>query len=217
MFVARIYYSEKYNALRVKNTPIERKSSYFGHLITSEVSAREIRSYNLGEYFKRKYFSIREHLIGERLRISRQRTIAESLVSALASLGFFACIYFVTLGAINGSVSTGDIAVFMVMFPMIFNYLQELTAGITAVYSNNLYVKYIFELFDIGSRLYENPQPVQIPAVDAYSLTLEGVDFRYSPADKKVLKDVSIVIPQGKLIALEIGRASCWERVCQYV
>src|SRR3546814_15533191 len=87
MFVARIYYSEKYNALRVKNTPIERKSSYFGHLITSEVSAREIRSYNLGEYFKRKYFSIREHLIGERLRISRQRTIAESLVSALASLG----------------------------------------------------------------------------------------------------------------------------------
>src|SRR3546814_6796520 len=84
MFVARIYYSEKYNALRVKNTPIERKSSYFGHLITSEVSAREIRSYNLGEYFKRKYFSIREHLIGERLRISRQRTIAESLVSALA-------------------------------------------------------------------------------------------------------------------------------------
>src|SRR3546814_10898042 len=87
MFVARIYYSEKYNALRVKNTPIERKSSYFGPLITSEVSAREIRSYNLGEYFKRKYFSIREHLIGERLRISRQRAIAESLVSALASLG----------------------------------------------------------------------------------------------------------------------------------
>src|SRR5690606_14528372 len=53
MFLVHIYFSEKQNALRIKNTPIERQASYFGHLITSEISAREIRSYNLGEYFKR--------------------------------------------------------------------------------------------------------------------------------------------------------------------
>ncbi|MFC3196184.1 ABC transporter ATP-binding protein [Parapedobacter deserti] len=202
MFAARIYYSEKYNALRVKNTPVERISSYFGHLITSELSAREIRSYNLGDYFKRKYFGIRTHLIGERLKISRQRSKAESMVSALASLGFFSCIYFVTLGAIDGRVSTGDIAVFVVMFPMIFGYLQELTSGITAVYSNNMYVKYIFELFDLRTGLYENPNPVPIPGASVHDLTLENVSFRYPHADKMVLKDVSIAIPQGKLVAL---------------
>lgn len=202
MFAVRIYYSEKHNALRIKNTPIERKSSYFGHLITSEISAREIRSYNLGEYFKTKYFGIRTHLIGERLNISRQRSIAESMVSALASLGFFSCIYFVTLGAIDGRVSTGDIAIFMIMFPMIFGYLQELTSGITAVYSNNLYVKYIFELFDLKSRLRETANPVPIPEVSVPHLTFENVNFNYPHADKLVLKDVSIAIPQGKITAL---------------
>ena len=201
-FAIRIYYSEKYNALRVKNTPIERKSSYFGHLITSETSAREIRSYSLGDYFKEKYFNIRTRLIGERLRISRQRSMAESIVSSMGSLGFFSCIYFVTLGAIEGRVSTGDIAIFMLMFPMIFNYLQELTSGITAVYSNNMYVKYIFELFDLKSVLYENPNPVPIPDAPSYQLTLEKVNFRYPHIDKLVLEDVSIAIPQGKIVAL---------------
>src|SRR5690606_13180925 len=73
MFVVRIYFSRKYNALRVRNTPLDRLAGYFSHLITSEIPAREVRSYNLGEYFKQKYFSIRTSLVSERLKISLQR------------------------------------------------------------------------------------------------------------------------------------------------
>lgn len=202
MFWVRIYFSEKHNALRIKNTPIERQADYFGQLITSEISAREIRSYNLGEYFKNKYFEIRTRLVGERLKISRQRTIAESVFNAIASLGFFACIYFIIMGVIEGRVSAGDIGIFLVIFPMVFSYLHVMIAGITAVYSNSLYVKYIFELFDLKSELKdpENPQP--IPAFAETCLSVDNLSFGYPHLGRLVLRNVSLVVPKRKIIAL---------------
>ncbi|GGC48755.1 HlyB/MsbA family ABC transporter [Parapedobacter defluvii] len=202
MFIVRIHFSRKYNALRIRNTPTERLASYFSHLITSEISAREIRSYNLGEYFKKKYFDIRTDLIGERLKISLQRTKAESGFNAIASLGFFTCIYFIARGAIDGRVSPGDIAIFLVIFPMIFGYLREMTSGITAVYSNNLYVKYIFELFDLKSSLHEIASPQAIPGSPHVKLKVDDLSFRYPHADKLILNGISLEISPGKIVAL---------------
>lgn len=202
MFWVRIHFSDKQNALRIKNTPLERKAGYFGQLITSEVSAREIRSYNLGDYFKNKYFAIRTRLMGERLKISRQRTIAESGFHAIASLGFFACIYFITLGVIDGRVSTGDIGIFLVIFPMIFNYLHSITAGISSVYSNSLYVKYIFELFDLKSQLNEPAEPQPIPTSTHTTLVVDSLSFRYPHDARMVLSGINLEIPSRKVIAL---------------
>ncbi|PPL00268.1 ABC transporter ATP-binding protein [Parapedobacter indicus] len=204
MFLVRIYFSEKQNALRIKNTPLERQASYYGQLITSEVSAKEVRSYNLGDYFKDKYFGIRKKLVAERLRISLQSTFSEAGLGSLTSLSFFICIYFIAMGAIDGRVSSGDIAIFLLMFPMFFGYLQEVMGSITTVYTNNIYVKYIFDLFDLKSELPEPESPQPIPDVKDGEgvLQVENLNFKYPHADKDVLKDVSLVIPQGKVVAL---------------
>jgi len=202
MFVVRIYFSRKYNALRVRNTPLDRLAGYFSHLITSEIPAREVRSYNLGEYFKQKYFSIRTSLVSERLKISLQRTKAESAFNAVASLGFFTCIYFIARGAIEGRVSPGDIAIFLVIFPMIFGYLHEMTAGITAVYSNNLYVKYIFELFDLKSSLQDAVSPKPIRCTVNTKLTVDNLSFSYPHADKLILNGISLEIVPRRIVAL---------------
>lgn len=204
MFLVRIYFSEKQNSLRIKNTPLERQASYYGQLITSEVSAKEVRSYNLGDYFKDKYFRIRKKLVAERLKITLQSTFSEAGLGSLTSLSFFICIYFIAMGAIDGRVSSGDIAIFLLMFPMFFGYLQEVMGSITTVYANNIYVKYIFDLFDLKSELPEPETPQPIPdATDGKSvLQVENLNFKYPHADKVVLKDVSLVIPQGKVVAL---------------
>src|SRR5690606_28852026 len=103
-----------------------------------EVPAKEVRAYNLGDHFKKQYFNIRLQLMTERLKISLQRTKGEVLTTSLASLGFFACIFYIAVGAIRGSVSVGDITVFLVIFPQIFNLLQGVTAAISIVYQNNI-------------------------------------------------------------------------------
>src|SRR5690606_13441679 len=86
-FFVRIYYADKQNTLRMQHTPTERKAGYLSSLITSDVPAKEIRSYGLGDYLKNQYLDIRMKLVSERLRISFNRSKSETLTTAISSLG----------------------------------------------------------------------------------------------------------------------------------
>src|SRR5690606_17993656 len=95
-----------------------------------------------------------------------------------------------------------DIAIFLVIFPMIFGYLHEMTAGITAVYSNNLYVKYIFELFDLKSSLQDAVSPKPIRCTVNTKLTVDNLSFSYPHADKLILNGISLEIVPRRIVAL---------------
>ncbi|HWK56108.1 MAG TPA: ABC transporter ATP-binding protein [Parapedobacter sp.] len=198
----RIHYSGKLNELRIKNTPLERKTTYLSNLITTEVSAKEVRAYNLGHHFKKQYFGIRLQLMAERLKISLQRTKGEVLTTSLASLGFFACIFYIAMGAINGTVSAGDITIFLVIFPQIFNLMQGVTAAISVVYQNNIFVNSIFELFEMESDFDKTHNPAPIPGGPDMCIEMKHVSFTYPHLHTPTLEDISIDIPVGKIVGL---------------
>src|SRR5690606_16576091 len=54
--IVRVVFADKLNPLRIKHTAIEREPNYYSKLITAESSAKEIRSYSLGNYLKQRYF-----------------------------------------------------------------------------------------------------------------------------------------------------------------
>jgi ATP-binding cassette subfamily B protein len=88
MFV-RIHFAEKLHDRRVQQTALERKSAYLSSLITSDTSAKEIRSLGLGNYLRSIYLKIRISLLGERFQISRKSTVGEIITTGIATVGFF--------------------------------------------------------------------------------------------------------------------------------
>lgn len=199
----RIHFSNKLNLFRIKTTPLERSATYFSQLITSESSAKEIRSYDLGDYFKNKSLNIRLQLLAERLKIAFSRTKGEILTGTLASLGLFACTAYTINHALEGKVTIGDITVFLLVFPQIFNFLQGISAGISAVYHNNIFINSIYELLDLKSpeRITSLPS-VQTPETDSLTLKFADVSFKYPHMDKPTLKNINLEIPAGKIVAL---------------
>src|SRR5690606_34574263 len=130
---------------------LERHATYFGQLITSELTAKEVRAFDLGNYFKHKYLKIRLQLLAERLKISLARTNGEIIATTLASLGLFACIGYTINQALDGKVTIGDFAIFLVVFPQIFNFLQGVASGISSIYQHNIFINSIYELLDLES------------------------------------------------------------------
>lgn len=199
----RIYYSDKLNLLRIRHTALERQSSYFGSLLTSESVAKEIRLFGLGDYFISRLTGIRNAIVGERLKISYQRTMNEVMATVLATLGFFSCIGYVVWGAIHGAVTIGDIAIFLVVFPQVFNMMQGVTTGITVVYHNHIFVKSVFDLFDLRSVVTEQVEKtVTMGLKTPASLELDNVSFTYPHANRPTLCNVSLSLPEGKVVAI---------------
>src|SRR5690606_4939852 len=81
--LVHINFADKFNAWRIKQTPLERKSEYYSSLITTQQHAKEIRSYNLGDYIKVAYMKIRKVLLTEKLKISKARTGNELITSTI--------------------------------------------------------------------------------------------------------------------------------------
>src|SRR5699024_989207 len=102
--LVRINFADKFNDWRIKQTPFERQSQYYSALITTEQHAKEIRSYDLGEYFKDAFMKIRIKLLYEKLKISRDRTRNEIITAGLSSIGFFSCIAYIILGSKTNSI-----------------------------------------------------------------------------------------------------------------
>lgn len=200
--IVRVYFSDKQNTLRIKHTPTERKTSYLSSLITSDTTAKEVRSYNLGGFFKEQYYRIRMALLEERLKISFSRTVGEAITSGLSSVGFFVCMGYIMLRAAKGDSTLGDITLFLVIFPQTFSLLQNIASGISVVYQGNIFVSSIFELFDIKKDTPLAEGTVSIPDNDSLDLELKNVNFSYPNTGKLALTDINMKLPAGKIIAV---------------
>jgi ATP-binding cassette subfamily B protein len=200
-FLARVLLAEKLHRLREAHTPIERKASYLSSLITGDSLAKEVRGFGLGNYLKEMYLSIRLDLLKQRLKIIKNGAIQDMITSMFASIGFFGCVTFICFSAIQGKISLGDISMFIIVFPQLFNLLQSLSQGLSALYQNSIFLTHLFQLFDLKPLLTDCDNPVEIPA-DAMQMSMENVNFTYPNSTQPVLKDINITVAPGKVIAI---------------
>jgi ATP-binding cassette subfamily B protein len=198
----RITFADSQNALRIAQTALERKSNYTSSLLTSDILAKEIRIFGLGDYVRARYAELRKVLLSSRLKLSFARIYKELITSAISTIGFFACIGYIAIGSIKGFTTIGDISLFLVAFPQSFNIMQTLSTGITTLYQNNIFVKSVFELFDLKSSIVESPNPIPIPKDEQIDLQLNNVSFTYANSNKTALKDINLILPAGKIVAL---------------
>lgn len=198
----RIYFANKQNVWRIRHTSLERKSSYLSNLITSDVSAKEIRSYNLGGYFKDLYQVIRIEVLEQKLKLSHKRTWNETLTGSIATIGFFTCIGYISVAAVRGTTSVGDIALFLIIFPQSFSLIQNISSGISILYQNNIFINSIFELFDLKRHVVIPETTLPIPLQKALDLELKDVTFKYPFAANPALTKINLKIPSGKIIAV---------------
>ncbi|WP_316833085.1 ABC transporter ATP-binding protein [Pedobacter aquatilis] len=200
--IIRIFFSNRLNVWRIKHTPLERKSSYLSTLITADTAAKEIRAFDLGQYFNDLYRKIKFELYKEKLKISYKRTILEALTISLATTGFFACIANIAIGTVRGTTSVGDIVLFLVIFPQSFTIIQNISYGISILYHNSIFITSIFELLTIPTKLHAVDIKKALVINDNYKLELKNVSFNYPGTDQPTLKNVNISIPAGKIIAI---------------
>ncbi|GGB04141.1 ABC transporter permease [Puia dinghuensis] len=200
--LVRIRYAEQLYQWRRRQTPVERQATYLSDLLTEDTSAKEIRGYGLGAYIRGLYTGIRLGLMRERLQMTRRNTFKELLTNIMATLGLFACIAYLCFSLIKGRISVGDMSLFLIVFPQSYGILQGMAQGISGLYQNNIFINNLFELFDLRATLKEPEHPLPFPESDAVDLEVENMSFTYPHAKEPALRNVSLRVPSGKIVAI---------------
>jgi ATP-binding cassette subfamily B protein len=201
MFV-QVIFARKRFAWQKKRTQEERRASYFSSLLTADLFAKEIRLFDLGSFFSNSYDNLRNLLRGEKLALSRKRSGADFIAQLFAAIVLMGCLMLITIRALNGAITVGDMVMFYQAFQRGVGYLKELLTNITALYEDNMFVAHFFEFLDIQNQIQDPAIPVSVPQKFEKGISFDHVSFGYPGERSAVLEDISLTIGAGEVVAL---------------
>jgi ATP-binding cassette, subfamily B, bacterial len=197
----RLHYAGILYNFQRQQTPEARKSEYFNWLLTGERPSRELRLFGLGNYFmdlfKKSFIKQKE----EEINIIRKRTIIELVSNLFKASALLITIWFIARQTIRGSLSLGQMAMFMLAFRQGMVYIRDLFSSLAGLYEDSLYIENTFEFLDLKENLRAY-HPVVRPSPLQDSIVVDNLSFTYPGNTTKTISNVSFEIRKGEIIAI---------------
>ncbi|OEU65500.1 MAG: ABC transporter ATP-binding protein [Desulfobacterales bacterium PC51MH44] len=200
--IVRVKYSGKMFYWQRARTQTERSAGYFNWILTGNTHAKEIRLFDLGDLFIRRFSDLRTNLRQEKLEISRKRSVADLGAQAGATLAVFGCFGFIAYRTVQGSITLGDMVMYFGAFQGGLGYLRQLLGNLAGLYEDNLFISNFYEFLDLEPKVKEPLHPSPVPRPMKRGIVLEQVSFQYPGGIREVLKDISLSVAPDEIVAL---------------
>lgn len=203
--VPQFYMQSRYNRLRftmtMNNSSKERQSAYFGQVLTWASFAKEVRLFNLGDYFLRNFIDTTRAIYQAQYQQQRRELCGQSILSFLSSGIATVTFLVVVIQAFSGQLSLGDIVLYTSAVSSVQNALTLMTYAITRMHNSLLFFTQYNRLLNLNQPLYVTCSPCQVPPL-TLGITLRDVSFRYSDQQPWILRHVDIFLPANRCLAL---------------
>jgi ATP-binding cassette subfamily B protein len=195
------YAGETYRWQR-QRTPTERRARYFNWMLTSDGHAKEVRLFELGPLFMRRFGTLRQQLRRERLGIASRRSTAELIAQGGGTLAVFGSYTLMALWTAQGLLTLGDLVMYYQAFQRGQGFLRDLLGGLAGLYEDSLFLANLYEFLDLKPRVVEPAHPRPAPRPIQSGIVFADVSFRYPQTSRLVLQDISLTIRPGEVVAL---------------
>jgi ATP-binding cassette, subfamily B, bacterial len=200
--LVRLKYADQMYRWQRQRTSIERKTWYFNWMLTGDAHAKEMRLFALGSLFSRQFRHLRQKLYRENLAIATRRSVADAIAQTSAGLFVFGAYAFIAYRTLHGILTLGDLVMFSQAFQRGRGALQGVLGGFAGLYEDNLFLSNLYEFLDLKPKLLEPLHPKPIPRPMRTGIVFDRVSFQYSSTSRQALKDVTLTIRPGEVVAL---------------
>jgi ATP-binding cassette subfamily B protein len=196
-----------YHRMR-RQSPERRQMYYFNRVMSIDDFNKEVKLFNLGDFFIGRYKALAEKFYKENKGILIRRSLVGLFWTGLTVAANSSIYLYVALQAVTRRITLGGLTLYTQSAIQTGQSFQGVLDGISSMYENNLFVNTLFEFLEYQPKIVspENPSPVE-PASGAKGLDIEfrNVSFTYPGKEEPALKNVSFTIRAGEAIAL-VGR-----------
>ncbi|NMG58611.1 ABC transporter ATP-binding protein [Geitlerinema sp. P-1104] len=200
--LVRLAFVREIHAWLQRRTATQREASYYNSLLVSEGYAKEIRLFQLGELFSRRFRKLRWRLREERLQIALRRASADfftTIISVVATWGIYAYIAYQT---VQGNITVGDLVLYNQAFRKAYDALWQVLQGVAGLYDDNRYLSYLFEFLNIKPRIVDPESPKPVPRPMRQGIQFKNVYFNYPNSQREAIKNASFHLGPDEVIAL---------------
>jgi len=199
-FVAETRFAGQAFRLFCWRTPESREQGYLESLVTRESSLKEVKLYQLGPLLLERHRSIFERIYNEDRSLTLRRGLWEYLMALLSSTAFYAIYTWITLEAIAGRISLGDMTMYVVVFSRGKSTFSAALTAIGDMYEDNLYLSNLYEFLEQDVPKSRGRATKGIIPNDG--LRFKNVSFSYPGVLQPALKNVSFHLKSGEKLAI---------------
>lgn len=174
---------------------------YLGSVIGKESFAKDIRLFGIQEYLAEK--SKRGGMIGRvfteyGIFIGKNNAKFSFMVQLLAGYIYI----YVSVMAMSGSVSTGDVLMYAGAIITMMTGVQTAISKYNQIAYCNEYIKTYEEFINRPNMHYDGTLPIEKRDDNRYELSFHKVSFKYPGSDNYILKDINLKFEIGEKLAL---------------
>ena len=201
-FIAETRFSEQGFRLLTRRAPETRQINYLARLLTEDTAAKEIKLFKLGDTLLARYMTLFDKFFREDKALAVRRAMVGFSLGLVATLGFYGSYAWIVWRTVQGTISLGDMTLYLSIFRQGQTTFQSILAGIGNIYENNLFMAHYYEFLDLKPEMQVAAPARKLSASFSRGIEFRGVGFHYPENDEWVLRGVDLKIAPGEKIAL---------------
>jgi ATP-binding cassette subfamily B protein len=189
-------------------------------MLTTGPVAPELRIFNLGPYFQSAYHYLRVKLRTERLKLTRDQSIARLFAGIFGLMILALAVTWMVWQVLQKRATLGELALFYQAFSQSQGVLRSLLESAGQIYTNTLFLGNLFDFLKLKPEVVDPSRPVPAPYALDQGICYENVTFFYPGTHKPILQDFNLTISAGQIVALVgangAGKSTLLKLLCRF-
>jgi ATP-binding cassette subfamily B protein len=200
-FIGETHYASLEYSLLYRWTPERRQLDYLRYLAASDTNAKEVQMFGLAQWLTDRYRVLSDRFYEENKRLSIRKGIVSTALSVLGMLGYYGAYVIILLRAVGGIISIGTLTFLAGSFGRSRDIIQRLLISASDIYEQSLYLKDMFDFFDMRPNMLSRPGAPTVPEPIRQGFVFEDVGFQYPGSDRWAVRHVNFTLRPGERLA----------------
>ena len=197
----------------------ERRQFFYANLLSDHASAKEIRLFGLGSFFRLRMLAELRTIQRASERVDRRELVIYTGLAVLSALVAAGGLWWAVFAAASGQLTIGDVSILVAALGSVAATLTVILTSAALTYQGLLQFRSYQEVIAEGPDLAASSHPVPVPALRR-GIEVDDVWFRYAPDEPWILRGVSFFVPHGQAVALVghngAGKSTLVKLLCRF-
>ncbi|MCI0421647.1 MAG: ABC transporter ATP-binding protein/permease [Acidobacteria bacterium] len=200
-FLGETHFATLEYSLLYRYTPERRRLDYVRYIAASDETAKEVQMFGLAPWLIQRFKTISQRFYEENKQLSIRRSFVSTGLSIIGTAGYYGAYVITVLQAVKGVISLGSLTFLAGSFARSRDLIQRLLLGASAIYQQCLYLKDLFDFFEMKPSIVNPPAGPSVPKVIREGFIFENVGFRYPGSGNWAVRNVNFHLRPGERIA----------------
>lgn len=201
-FVGETHYAFLGYAKNFRQTPAKRQMDYLRQAAGSREGAKELKLYNLANYFTGRFTDLSKTIYDENVELSRRKLFWGGILTMIGTLGYYGSYAFVIWRAVAGQLDMTTLLFLTTSIIQAQSNLQQVFSTASGIADQALFLTDLIAFFDMKPTVLSKPDGKLMPRPIRRGFEFRNVSFAYPGTTRRVLQDFNFTLSPGERIAL---------------